>query len=111
MRTSEEIYHRVRWDPRFDPSRFVLGIRERGVTEPKRMPLPDFVPGGAIPWHRILFVEADGELVWDRETRVDRVGTSPAGRARARDRPSVSTRRTVTTWFWTSNAVFSSRTR
>jgi poly(A) polymerase len=26
MRTSEEIYHRVRWDPRFDPARFVLGI-------------------------------------------------------------------------------------
>ena len=26
MRTSEEIYHRVRWDPRFDPARFVLGV-------------------------------------------------------------------------------------
>ena len=65
MRTSEEIYHRVRWDPRFDPARFVLGINQRGAA-PKRVPLPTFVPGGDIPWHRVLFIEADGELVWDR---------------------------------------------
>jgi poly(A) polymerase len=82
MRTSEEVYHQVRWDPRFDPARFVLGIHQRGAA-PKRMPLPAFVPGGDIPWHRVLFVEADGELVWDRASGVDRVGASPAGRVRA----------------------------
>ncbi|MFE9623646.1 poly(A) polymerase [Streptomyces sp. NPDC006527] len=81
MRTSEEIYHRVRWDPRFDPARFVLGINQRGAA-PKRVPLPTFVPGGEIPWHRVLFVEADGELVWDRATGVDRIDESGAGRAR-----------------------------
>ncbi|MER5433481.1 poly(A) polymerase [Streptomyces sp. NPDC002588] len=81
MRTSEEIYHRVRWDARFDPARFVLGIHQRGAA-PKRMPLPAFVPGGEIPWHRVLFVEADGELVWDRATGVDRVDASGAGRVR-----------------------------
>ncbi|TQJ57688.1 poly(A) polymerase [Streptomyces sp. SLBN-115] len=81
MRTSEEIYHRVRWDPRFDPARFVLGINQRGAA-PKRVPLPTFVPGGEIPWHRVLFVEADGELVWDRATGVDRVDASGAGRVR-----------------------------
>ncbi|MER5198851.1 poly(A) polymerase [Streptomyces sp. NPDC002755] len=81
MRTSEEIYHRVRWDPRFDPARFVLGINQRGAA-PQRMPLPAFVPGGEIPWHRVLFVEADGEVVWDRATGVDRVDASGAGRVR-----------------------------
>ncbi|MFF2525085.1 poly(A) polymerase [Streptomyces liangshanensis] len=81
MRTSDEIYHRVRWDPRFDPARFVLGILQRGAA-PKRVPLPAFVPGGDIPWHRVLFVEADGELVWDRATGVDRIDVSEAGRAR-----------------------------
>ncbi|MEV5412543.1 DUF504 domain-containing protein [Thermopolyspora sp. NPDC052614] len=35
MRTSEEIYHRVRWDPRFDPARFVFGVDQRGA-EPVR---------------------------------------------------------------------------
>ncbi|MEV7612667.1 poly(A) polymerase [Streptomyces sp. NPDC089799] len=81
MRTSEEIYHQVRWDPRFDPARFVLGLHQRGA-EPKRVPLPSFVPGGEIPWHRVLFVEADGQLVWDRASGLDVVGRSDAGRVR-----------------------------
>jgi endonuclease/exonuclease/phosphatase family metal-dependent hydrolase/2'-5' RNA ligase/uncharacterized protein (UPF0248 family) len=79
MRTSEEIYHRVRWDPRFDPARFTFGVsrREGGV---KRVALATFVPGGDVPWHRIVFVEADGEVVWDRESGVDRIDASRAGR-------------------------------
>ncbi|MFE9095982.1 RNA repair domain-containing protein [Streptomyces sp. NPDC007264] len=81
MRTSEEIYHRVRWDARFDPARFVLGILQRGAA-PKRVPLPAFVPGGEIPWHRVLFFEADGETVWDRTTGVDRIDATEAGRVR-----------------------------
>ncbi|MET9610950.1 poly(A) polymerase [Streptomyces sp. NPDC006512] len=83
MRTSEELYHQVRWDPRFDPARFTLGLLQRGAA-PKRVPLPSFVPGGDIPWHRVLFVEADGELVWDRATGVDVIDTTPAGRVRER---------------------------
>lgn len=82
MRTSEEIYHRVRWDTRFDPARFVMGVAQRG-TVPKRVPLPRFTPGGDIPWHRVLFFEADGELVWDRSSGVDRIDATEAGRVRA----------------------------
>lgn len=81
MRTSDQLYHQVRWDPRFDPARFVLGVSRRGTT-PGRIPLPAFVPGGDIPWHRVLFVEADGELVWDRATGVDRIDATDAGRVR-----------------------------
>ncbi|WP_416981842.1 poly(A) polymerase [Streptomyces sp. T028] len=99
MRTSEEIYHRVRWDPRFDPARFVLGINQRHAA-PKRVPLPAFVPGGEIPWHRVLFVEADGELVWDRATGVDRIDASGAGRVREarRLRAPFFTARTPHAW-------------
>ncbi|GKQ40605.1 poly(A) polymerase [Streptomyces sp. A012304] len=99
MRTSEEIYHRVRWDARFDPARFVLGINQRGAA-PKRIPLPAFVPGGEIPWHRVLFVEADGEVVWDRATGVDRIDTSGAGRVREarRLRAPFFTARTPHAW-------------
>ncbi|MGW7362259.1 RNA repair domain-containing protein, partial [Streptomyces sp. NPDC054841] len=81
MRTSEEIYHRVQWDPRFDPARFVMGINQRGAA-PKRMPLDDFDPAGEIPWHRVLFFEADGEVVWDRSAGVDRIDATDAGRIR-----------------------------
>ncbi|MFH8800807.1 poly(A) polymerase [Streptomyces sp. NPDC017936] len=99
MRTSEEIYHRVRWDARFDPARFVLGIHQRGAA-PERVPLPAFVPGGEIPWHRVLFVEADGELVWDRATGVDRIDASGAGRVRdpRRLRAPFFTARTPHAW-------------
>ncbi|MCX5209663.1 RNA repair domain-containing protein [Kitasatospora sp. NBC_00240] len=79
MRTSEQIYHQVCWDARFDPARFVLGVSRRDAG-PKRVPLPAFVPGGDIPWHRVLFVEADRELVWDRATGLDRLDSTPAGR-------------------------------
>ncbi|MER7465882.1 poly(A) polymerase [Streptomyces sp. NPDC097981] len=81
MRTSEELYHQVRWDPRFDPARFVFGLHQRGAP-PKRIPLHSFVPGGDIPWHRVLFVEADGELVWDRASGVDLIDSTQAGRIR-----------------------------
>ncbi|MGI5402284.1 poly(A) polymerase [Streptomyces sp. CA-135486] len=81
MRTSEEIYHRVRWDSRFDPARFVMGINQRSAP-PKRIPLDTFDPGGEIPWHRVLFFEADGELVWDRSSGVDRIDATDAGRVR-----------------------------
>ncbi|MER6084825.1 RNA repair domain-containing protein [Streptomyces sp. NPDC001833] len=91
MRTSDEIYHRIRWDPRFDPARFVLGISRRGDAC-TRIPLPYFVPGGDIPWHRVVFIEADGEVVWDRSTGVDRIDASSAGRLRdPRAEPSFDT--------------------
>ncbi|MBS2537070.1 DUF504 domain-containing protein, partial [Catenulispora sp. NF23] len=81
MRTSQEIYHRVRWDARFDASRFVLGLEQRG-RGPKRVPLPSFDPHGDIPWHRVLFFEADGRLVWDRASGLDALDASGAGLAR-----------------------------
>jgi endonuclease/exonuclease/phosphatase family metal-dependent hydrolase/uncharacterized protein (UPF0248 family)/2'-5' RNA ligase len=99
VRTSEEIYHRVRWDARFDPARFVVGINQRGAP-PERIPLPAFVPGGDIPWHRVLFFEADGEVVWNRATGVDRIDDTDAGRVREarRLRAPFFTARTPYAW-------------
>src|ERR1700759_2920154 len=82
MRTSEEIYHRVRWDPRFDPARFVLGVRQRGAAH-ERGPLAAFSPGGGVPWRGVEFGEADGERVWDRGTGLDRLDAGRAGRVRS----------------------------
>lgn len=78
MHTSDEIYHRVLWDPRLDPERFVMGVAERGAP-PKRVLLGDFVPGGEIPWHRVVFFEADGQVVWDRACGVDRLDETLVG--------------------------------
>lgn len=80
MRTSQDIYHQIRWDPRFDPSRFAVLI-DVHRAEPKRVPFTEFTPGGDIPWHRVLAFEADGVLLWDRRTGTDLVGEVEAGRA------------------------------
>ncbi|MEU0833595.1 DUF504 domain-containing protein [Streptomyces sp. NPDC005969] len=41
MRTIDQICHRVRWDPRFGPARFVPGVRRR-EGPPERIPLTSF---------------------------------------------------------------------
>ncbi|WP_442480841.1 RNA repair domain-containing protein [Streptomyces kutzneri] len=104
MHTSNEIYHRVLWDPRFDPGRFVMGIAERGAP-PKRVLLDDFVPGGEIPWHRVVFFEADGQVVWDRASGIDRLDetlAAPVGPVPAPAPGDVlavpSTNRTAVAW-------------
>lgn len=107
MHTSDEIYHRVLWDPRFDPERFVMGIAERGAP-PKRVLLADFVPGGEIPWHRVLFFEVGGQVVWDRASGLDRLDETLGGPAGPRTDPAPgaaldvlavpSTNRTAVAW-------------
>uniref|UniRef100_UPI003F86D112 DUF504 domain-containing protein n=1 Tax=Actinosynnema sp. TaxID=1872144 RepID=UPI003F86D112 len=81
MRTSEQVYHRVRWDARFDQARFTFGVAQRGAAV-KRVPMVVFDPT-EVPWHRVLFVEADGEVLWDRASGVDRIERSAAGRGRS----------------------------
>ncbi len=81
MRTSVEVYQQIRWDPRFDPTRFVLCL-DVHRAELKRVPLTSFVPGGDVPWHRIVAIEAEGEIVWDRRTGVDRLREAAVGRAK-----------------------------
>ena len=79
MTPSDVLFHQIRWDPRFDAARWTLGAEVRRTT-PARIPLVDFVPGGDIPWHRVLFFEADGVVVWDRRTGTDHTATATVGR-------------------------------
>ncbi|MFJ9690516.1 RNA repair domain-containing protein [Kitasatospora sp. NPDC101183] len=79
MRPIEQICRRIRWDARFDPARFVLGVLQRGGGV-KRAPLEAFTAAGDIPWHRVRFVEADDVRVWDRDTGVDDLDRTEAGR-------------------------------
>lgn len=69
--TEQEIYHRLRWDPRFDVRRchVVISLRPSGT---QRMPLLDF-DLEAIPWHRIVEFWVDDELAWSRPRRIDRL--------------------------------------
>ncbi|MFJ8623723.1 RNA repair domain-containing protein [Kitasatospora sp. NPDC093550] len=79
MRPIEQICQRIRWDARFDPARFTLGVRQRD-DRTKRVPLEAFAASGDIPWHRVHWVEADGVVVWDRASGTDVLDTTEAGR-------------------------------
>ncbi|MFE6051852.1 RNA repair domain-containing protein [Kitasatospora sp. NPDC056446] len=79
MRPIEQICQRVRWDARFDPARFTLGVRQRD-DRTKRVPMEAFTASGDIPWHRVRWVEADGVVVWDRDSGVDVLDSTGAGR-------------------------------
>ncbi|MCA8923091.1 MAG: DUF504 domain-containing protein, partial [Planctomycetes bacterium] len=71
LRPSQDVFHRIRWDPQLEPGDFVVEYRDRS-GEFVGVPLPEFVPGGRIPWSRVYRVlRRDGVVVWDRSARRD----------------------------------------
>jgi hypothetical protein len=44
--------------------------RFRGMLE---IPLLEFIPGGDVPWHRVYYFKKGREVMWDRNTRVDKI--------------------------------------
>lgn len=78
MRTSREVYDRIRWDARFDPTEFTIGYEARLETL-KEIPFSKYEPGGDIPWHRLWYFRRGDTIVWDRRTRTDLIfgSTSP----------------------------------
>src|SRR4051812_49589443 len=84
MRTSREVYDRIRWDPRFDPTRFVIGYEAR-LPAPREVAYTAFVPDGDIPWHRVLYFREGDAIVWDRRAKLDNLESAarrPAEAAR-----------------------------
>lgn len=71
LRTSEDVFNRIKWDSRFDSSDFLIGYEDRfkGLLE---VPFDDFDVEN-IPFHRIWVIKKNGEIVWDRENKIDRV--------------------------------------
>src|SRR3954463_5529344 len=83
LRTSREVYDRIRWDPHFDPAGFVIGYEAR-LPAPKEVPFTGFVPDGDIPWHRVLYFREGDAIVWDRRSKVDKIFGSGATARTAR---------------------------
>ena len=80
LRPVQDVVSRIRFDAKLDAARFVVGYEERGAGI-RESPLPLFVAGGDVPWHRVRYVKAGDLTVWDRQARVDLVfgtGDTPA---------------------------------
>ncbi|MEO0600814.1 MAG: RNA repair domain-containing protein [Myxococcota bacterium] len=89
LRPAHDVYHRLRWDPSIDETtaEVVVLDRRRG---PVALPFLAFDPAGDIPWSRVLGFRLEGEVVWDREARIDRVfgsGATPGEGLGSRPRP------------------------
>ncbi|TDL29620.1 hypothetical protein BD410DRAFT_32147 [Rickenella mellea] len=78
LRTSEDVYNRLLWDPHLNQDDYVIGYDDRfqGV---KQMPLQnwkrDVDDEAFIPMHRIVHFmrKSDGKVLWDRQSKTDYV--------------------------------------
>jgi uncharacterized protein (UPF0248 family) len=88
LRPASDVLNRLRWDPSLDPSNYIVGYEDRFLgakeTSLERWKTEQ-TDEEFIPQHRILYFKrrggesGDGEIVWERATRVDRVFGSGIG--------------------------------
>lgn len=78
LRSSIDVMHRIRWDPNLDSADFIVGYEDRftGIQE-RNFDLwkSELTDEEFIPQHRVMYFKrrSDGEVVWDRRSRVDKV--------------------------------------
>lgn len=70
---SQQVYHQLKWDSRFSPDDCEIVLSDHTATDgTKVIGFHEFIPGGQIPWHRIIGFRYRGEVLWDRHARIDR---------------------------------------
>lgn len=85
LRPAGDILNRLRWDPSFDKSDYMVGYEDRFLGA-KETSLDQWKTENTdeefIPQHRIIYFrrKSDGLIVWDRETRKDEIFGSGAGK-------------------------------
>jgi len=87
LRPASDVLNRLRWDPSLDPSDYIigyedrfLGAKETGLEKWKTEQTDEEF----IPQHRILYFkkkgdDGNGEVVWERATRIDKIFGSGLG--------------------------------
>lgn len=71
IRHSVDVFNRIKWDAKLSLQNWMIGYEDRflGIIE---VPIAEF-DHSTIPWHRVRVFRRDGEIVWDRINRVDKV--------------------------------------
>lgn len=88
LRPASDVLNRLRWDPNLDPSEYIIGYEDRFLG-PKEIGLwkwkTEQTDEEFIPQHRILYFkkrsgdDLQGDVIWERATRVDKVFGSGVG--------------------------------
>jgi len=73
LRTSEDVFKRVRWDPQYDIKDFVVVYEDRLMGGMIDKPMSEWTHDevDSIPFHRIWQFKHKGQIVWDRKSRLD----------------------------------------
>lgn len=71
LRTSNDVFDRILWDKDLNPGDYTVTYKDRfdGMME---VPFLEF-PTEDVPFHRIWSFKKNGQVVWDRAGRIDRV--------------------------------------
>ncbi|PYH87725.1 hypothetical protein BO71DRAFT_404431 [Aspergillus ellipticus CBS 707.79] len=78
LRPAADIINRIIWDDAFDTANYIIGYEDRfegrleaGFASWKK----ETTDEEFIPQHRILYIKrsSDGEVVWDRRRRIDKI--------------------------------------
>ncbi|KAF3934553.1 hypothetical protein ABW19_dt0209031 [Dactylella cylindrospora] len=85
LRPSHEVYHRIKWDNTYDSSNYLVGYEDRfrGVLElPVDKWKMEMSDEEFVPMHRVVYFKEkkSGEVVWDREKRIDKIFGSGASK-------------------------------
>ena len=77
LRPSKDVYNRILWDPTWDSSSVSIVYEDRflGLQE-KPFDAFNKVEEEWMPWHRVWYFLQNGEIIWDRQKRIDRVCSS-----------------------------------
>lgn len=82
FRTSKDVYDRLCWDSQLDSNLYTVGYKDRfrGMVElglgEFRNSRKDMFEESWIPWHRVYWFKREGDIIWDREKKIDKIFTT-----------------------------------
>lgn len=69
---ADHIFNRILWDKKMNKEEYTIGYEDRflGILE---IPYLEFAQKADIPSHRIKFFKKNGEIVWDRTLKINKL--------------------------------------
>jgi uncharacterized protein (UPF0248 family) len=79
MRTSEDVFNRIKWDEKYNKHETKIGYEDRfvGIMEASFDSWADRDVSSEtfIPWHRVQYFKVGTQIIWDRKNKINTVFT------------------------------------
>ena len=77
LRSASDVLNRLRYDRDYNIDDCIIGYKDRHTSKIKEKPAADWATETTdeefIPEHRIEYFKKDGDVIWDKSSRVDKV--------------------------------------